>query len=389
MKTWPRYSSLVVLGYAMTVACTVVDGDAEPTGSGGTPPTGGQDTGGTVTDGGASTGGSAGATVADGGVAGASVDNGGIAGSAGDTGGDAGGAAGTAVNGGGVSGSTVSDGGIGGVAGAVSDGGAAGAGNPTHESELVTIPDGVFVAADAPTASGEYDGEQITELTGPGTVTNGGTFTLTATIPDATGEQEFVVVIEGDNGHFTTTQTAGDGGVFDIDFTLSADLTLETITARVAPVDADGDVGDYATITLTVVQSGTGDVKVTLSFDQDTDLDLHVTEPDGTQIYYDAPQSASGGQLDLDSNPGCSTIDGINIENIFWPTGSAPVGEYVVNLQYYAPCVAGTVDYTVTVSLGDRVIETVSGTVDETDVLAADGDPAVDDLIEVVRFNVE
>ncbi|HEX6421713.1 MAG TPA: DUF6777 domain-containing protein [Acidimicrobiales bacterium] len=77
---------------------------------------------------------------------------------------------------------------------------------------------------------------------------------------------------------------------------------------------------------------GTGDVQVTLSWSSDADLDLAVTEPDGTGIDYLSPgPSGTGGELDVDSNVGCGTT-GSGVENVFWNSGDAPSGRYTVTV---------------------------------------------------------
>ena len=87
------------------------------------------------------------------------------------------------------------------------------------------------------------------------------------------------------------------------------------------------------------LKHGYGDVQVTLTWNNTADLDLWVTDPYGETIYYAHPWSASGGQLDVDD------IDGYGPENIFWPTGGAPSGEYQVRVDYYSG--NGTASYTV------------------------------------------
>jgi hypothetical protein len=72
---------------------------------------------------------------------------------------------------------------------------------------------------------------------------------------------------------------------------------------------------------------GTGDVRATLTWTGDCDLDLHVVDPSGTEIYYSNPSSPTGGQLDVDDIPS-SGDTGTHIENVFWPTGGAPRGSY-------------------------------------------------------------
>lgn len=345
MRRWLGISGLLVCCHTLAVACVVEnsddDDDRTTSGSGGSGGTGG---------------------------------SGGSSGAAGDS------------SGGTTSSGTTSSGGSAGSAGASAGGEGGGGAVIDRKSALVGLEDGVFEEGDAPDSSGAYDGEQISEVSGPDAVTNGGTFTIKVTVPGASGDMDFVVVVTGDSGHFTTTATADDGGVFSIDVTLNADVDLESLTVSVAPVDAQGDVGDYADADFDVIQSGTGDVKVTLAFDQDTDLDLHVIEPGGTRIYHGERLAASGGQLDLDSNPACS-IDGTNIENVFWPQGDAPAGEYIVELQYYEACVSETVNYIVTISIGDDV-RTVSGSFDEDEALPSDADVG-DFLREIARFEVD
>ena len=54
------------------------------------------------------------------------------------------------------------------------------------------------------------------------------------------------------------------------------------------------------------------------------DLDLYVSEPNGTTLFYAEPNSSSGGELDVDCRCG-SCDDGPN-ENITWPGKEPPEG---------------------------------------------------------------
>ena len=74
---------------------------------------------------------------------------------------------------------------------------------------------------------------------------------------------------------------------------------------------------------------GTGDVQVTLRWDNDTDLDLWVTDPLGELISYQNPTAASGGILDVDD------VNGYGPENIFWPVNGAPAGDYTIQIDYF------------------------------------------------------
>jgi hypothetical protein len=83
---------------------------------------------------------------------------------------------------------------------------------------------------------------------------------------------------------------------------------------------------------------GTGDVQATLNWSGDCDLDLHVVDPLGVEIFFLNSTSPSGGQLDVDDIPDPGAT-GNHVENVFWPTGGAPRGTYnsfVVNLGGYS-----------------------------------------------------
>ena len=142
--------------------------------------------------------------------------------------------------------------------------------------------------------------------------------------------------------------------------TFPQDIPVEQFDLHFAVANASGVIGPYATVALSVTRVGTGDVQVTLSWDRDSDVDLHVVAPGGEEIFYAHPRSASGGTLDLDSNAACD-IDGVRNENITWPTGRAPRGQYTVRVDYWSSCGVSSTNYTVRVNNGGSV-QVVSGT---------------------------
>jgi hypothetical protein len=107
---------------------------------------------------------------------------------------------------------------------------------------------------------------------------------------------------------------------------------------------------------------GTGDVQVTLRWDSSADLDLHVIDPWGDEIFFGQKWSESGGELDVDANANCDTQPYSPVENIYWPTGGAPSGTYQVYVVDYNDC--GESDYTyyeVVVRVNNRVYGSYSG----------------------------
>lgn len=87
-----------------------------------------------------------------------------------------------------------------------------------------------------------------------------------------------------------------------------------------------------------LIELGTGDVQVTLTWDNTDDMDLWVIEPNGTRIWYgDRGPTSTGGQLDVDGYAACGGVP-IAVENIFWPTGQSPAGAYRAVVDEYMRC---------------------------------------------------
>lgn len=105
----------------------------------------------------------------------------------------------------------------------------------------------------------------------------------------------------------------------------------------------------------------TGDVQVLLEWDTYDDVDLHVIDPAGEEIYFGHRRSRSGGELDIDANAGSNMMRNPK-ENVFWPVGGAPMGRYKVRVRWFAQNTSETsVPYRVMVKYGEHV-ENYSGT---------------------------
>lgn len=87
----------------------------------------------------------------------------------------------------------------------------------------------------------------------------------------------------------------------------------------------------------------TGDIQISLIWFDTNDLDIHCIDPNGAEIYWkpEYRRSRSGGELDVDRNAGCRAPVVEPVENIYWPIGTAPMGDYAVYLNFYQRCPGG------------------------------------------------
>jgi hypothetical protein len=144
----------------------------------------------------------------------------------------------------------------------------------------------------------------------------------------------------------------------------TAPRPVPTSSASSTPTSTTPTTGAASTGVLAVppgLTLGTGDVQVTLLWADGNDLDLHVIDPSGAEIYFTNPTSPSGGTLDHDDTAGCSST-GTHVENVFWPTGGAPPGRYRVFVKNYSSCGSPS-RYSLKATAKGQVAITSSGTV--------------------------
>jgi len=251
----------------------------------------------------------------------------------------------------------------------------------------LTVRNGIFLPGALPPQTGSPDDPIIAAVDAPGTLVNGGGAQIRLQLADpaqASTLRSVQVQLDGAGGYggFFEVPVRLDGAAVVLDLALAADfdssafLTAQaepgTIDANVQLVNQQGRVGNRIKQTFTAQRVTTGPVQVSISWDTDTDVDLHLIEPDGTEIWYGNPTSPSGGTLNVDSNAGCS-VDGKRAENITYPTlpPAAPEGSaYVVKVDFWSDCATDT-------EPGKSAVVTVKirvcGSSDDTEVRFAAG----------------
>lgn len=148
--------------------------------------------------------------------------------------------------------------------------------------------------------------------------------------------------------------------------TVAPEVIMTPIPSRVAVGASGGALTQYASAPIQVISVGTGEVQFSISWDAQSDVDLHVTDPTGEEIDYANLVGETGGRLDLDSNPNCDPLDGKRNENITWPTGAAPRGEYRVRVNLYNACGTARSRFVLTVRRNGMPTEVFTGEVNGT-----------------------
>jgi len=195
-----------------------------------------------------------------------------------------------------------------------------------------------------------------------GNAINGGSTMITVT---STGDITTIYIsVQGQDGYWEVTVPPGSS-VADVLLTLAQQLPAHVVIVFEVG-DASGNISSPATVDTTIHTVGTGDLQVSVSWDVDNDIDLHVVDPNGFEVYYGDDTSPEGGTLDLDSNAACD-IDHVRNENVVWPVGKAPSGSYTVRVDNFENCATLAANYVVTVQKKGQAAQTFMGSFAATD----------------------
>jgi hypothetical protein len=182
------------------------------------------------------------------------------------------------------------------------------------------------------------------------------------------------LTLDGDQGFWVIAPGALDPTTLS-DLSWSASLSFSPVlpegkyTLIGRAVDRDGHFGPPAMADLsTHSTTPTGTLVVSLDWQEQADLDLHVVTPDGVEIWNkninsyaptpgqtpDPDAWKTGGILDFDSNANC-IIDGRREENVYW-TVPPPSGHYLVRVDTPSLCAEFQATWTVTATLNGAQI---------------------------------
>lgn len=221
-------------------------------------------------------------------------------------------------------------------------------------TDLQQTGDATFIDGQAPTASG---GPTL-QAEGPATVIWGG-----AARTRLTADAEFTAVIvsvDGIDGYYRLTVPATSA--LEVLLRFPQAIPDSTFNIAYQVVTAAEAVSAPAVTVTEAILVEPGVIQLSVAWDSPADLDLHVIDPDGNEIFWGIP-SFGQGSLAVTSNEGCT--DGPRSETVVW-MDEAPRGNYTVRLGVDSLCGAGEANYVVRFRLPGRGDHLFTGTLSAT-----------------------
>lgn len=194
-------------------------------------------------------------------------------------------------------------------------------------------------------------------------VTVGARFSAGVTRRSCIGETEHgatavAIGFAGDVGYWVLpagvpSASALDAPTFTAELAVSSTIHPGLHDLVVRAVDAQSHFGPALVKSIMVSERGVaeGQLVISLSWDNDANLDLHVVDPNGVEIfkrninsYEPGPPGTreppgtvhDGGVLDFDSHADC-VPDGLSAENVVW-RDAPPKGHYLVRVDTFSLC---------------------------------------------------
>ncbi len=256
---------------------------------------------------------------------------------------------------------------------------AAGCSNATNDQAydaLIRLSNAQFYRGAPPASS---DGPTVTQIVpSPNLIRRGPNGNVAGSVPRQT--VAVAVYLKGDVGYWIVTPglldpTELDQLNFSAPASYASNLPAGEYTLMAQAADAQGHFGPPLERTIkTEDVMSTDTLLVSLAWDTEADLDLHLVTPDGTEVWANKINSLpppvpgqpvdpngykSGGILDYDSNGNC-VIDGRRVENVYW-TVAPPSGHYIARVDAFSMCGQPQANWRLGVSLGDQSLGLASG----------------------------
>lgn len=267
------------------------------------------------------------------------------------------------------------------------------------ENNYFTVVNGVYHSGSLPASNGA---DNVGALSINHKAIPGGS--SVASITTVNQMKEFYLGVQGVDGYLvvpvnslvSSSSGRAAGGIYDLVLLISQNLN-QGFTLVIGGTDSNGTVLATVLQPMEFLSVGTGALQVSLSFNNNTDVDLYVVRPNGEVIYYGHrggydEETESEWGLDLDSNPACS-IDGINQENVYFPTAEMLSGKYEVWVNLYENCNYQETRWDIVATKSGSIITPSWGSNPATGIFAADAPSneigsSLDGATKVMEFTI-
>ena len=256
------------------------------------------------------------------------------------------------------------------------------------EKSYFTVQNGTFADSEIPASSASASSPVINSIYGNPSILEGGSNPIS--LQTTSSFKEVIIGVENVKGYYAVP-ASGSGGTVLLILLFSQELEDDAFSIVLALRNAQGLVSEHGTIDVSQIEAGTGVLQVSCSWDKANDVDLHLVEPNGEEIYYNNEYSENGGELDVDSNADCY-LDYINNENITYSEEAViDDGKYTVRVDFYSYCAVPTnTTFIVATRYNGKIITPATGTNPYTGSFAPsdeDGGGAGDGR-QIMTFNI-
>jgi hypothetical protein len=231
----------------------------------------------------------------------------------------------------------------------------------TGTDALLRVPGGQFVSGPLPQASG---GPAVLQASINRVDVTPGLLDRTVTVTTPPGTSGVLLALQGDAGYWVVPAGGPDPQQSNqlknqIPVNFSPALPAGPLPLLVQATTPDGAAGAAFVIPLQAGGAATASrLSFTLGWDTESDLDLHVVDPLGTEIYW-GHVAADGGVLDFDSNQSC-ILDGRRKETVSWAS-APPSGRYQALVDTPSLCTAATAHWKLQALLDGAPLASVQG----------------------------
>ena len=202
--------------------------------------------------------------------------------------------------------------------------------DPNSLSEVLIMPAGTQRSnGNPPPPTNDVQTPEVDNTNASITSSNGSTAPLNFEYQNVAGNLGGCYAqIDGAQSYFTVPygSSSGGNGSLQLPIGIPTNVSEGDFCVNFCVYDDAGRVSNIVSTCVSVLRLGTGALQISLSWDNESDQDLYVIDPNGETIYYDNTFSSSGGELDRDDT------DGFGPENIFW-IDDAPDGQYQVQVN--------------------------------------------------------